>query len=92
MAVRGLVSGRKPKQQGFSPPEAPKEQKGFSFTKLIVRHLFQLLSISREYLRLGNKTDICTILLDYRQVPGLSLFEFLHNAVHLLIDIDIRRR
>jgi hypothetical protein len=56
-----------------------------------MRHLFKLITISRKYLGLGNKSDIPPVLLDDRQIPCLGLLELLHHAVHLLIYIDISR-
>ena len=56
-----------------------------------MRNLFQLIPISRKYLGLGNKSDISSVMVDHRQIPRLSLLELVHDAVHLLVNIDIRR-
>mgnify|MGYP003550269694 CR=1 FL=1 len=56
-----------------------------------MRNLFQLIPISREYLGLGNKSDISPVMVNHRQIPRLGLLELVHHTVHLLINIDICR-
>ena len=52
-------------------------------------YLLELIAISREYLGLGNKAHIGSVLLDHRKVPSVSRLKLLHHAVHLLVNINI---
>ena len=56
-----------------------------------MRHLFQLITISRKNLRLGNKADIRPVMIHNRQIPRLRLLELVHHTVHLLVYIYIGR-
>ena len=55
-----------------------------------MRHLLELLTISRENLRLRYKADIGPLRINHREIPCSGLFKLPHHAVHLLIDIHIR--
>ena len=54
--------------------------------------LLQTVTVGRENLGLGHKAEICALTVHHGQVPCIGLLEFLHDAVHLLVSNDIRRR
>lgn len=54
-----------------------------------MRHLFQLVSVCREYLGFGYKADIRPVMVHNRKVPGLRILELVHYTIHLFIHIYV---
>ena len=55
---------------------------------LIAGDVLKTLPVRREYLGLGDITDIAAVLVHHRQIPGLGCIELIHHAVHTVCGQD----